>query len=104
MRLKRVQRNACRLVHRAAMVCYQAAMWPIVVTPIAISLVSSLTDVASILTNSGSKLNSEQDVSLLLELEVYNRMTVLLLCDAQPVCMCVCVCVLDCQDSVSHRR
>lgn len=70
MKLKRLCRNAYRLVHGAAMICYQTAVPHLVLAPTAMSLISTLTDVAWTLTSPESELKHEYDIALLLELEV----------------------------------
>ena len=69
LKQKRLYRNACRLTQRAATVCYQTAVCPQVLAPLALSLISSVTDVAWILASSENELESRQDI-ILLELEV----------------------------------
>lgn len=69
-KLKRLCRNSCRILHTATRVCYQPGVCSLTLAPAARSLVSSLTDIALVLTSSGTERKNEYDLALM-ELEVY---------------------------------
>ena len=69
-KLKRLNRKSCRIIQTATRVCYQPRVCPLALAPAAKSLVSSLTDIALVLTSSGTEQKNEYDLALM-ELEVF---------------------------------
>ncbi len=77
-KLKRLSRKSYRIIQTATRVCYQPRVCPLALAPAAKSLVSSLTDIALVLTSSGTEQKNEHDLALM-ELEVFHS----LLCPLQ---------------------